>query len=725
MMQNNNKVNQYSANLSELFNGKSVKLISDPEGYSFAHLLGNRDEPPVLATDTAPLIVLGDLLDSAIALTASGNILTMGNLAELKAHNLDNLLQCRNNPNIHVMFGNRDLNKLKLLPLAKVKPHFSSMYQTAYDDLKAYLNPQQTTKNISYLELAKQLRANINNKNWEWEIPDLKHWYPFWKHYNNSSAAYTLWKAGRRSSPEQVMTCLERFFLIFGADNTDGTISAYNSLFCIPKEVMGAEFKSKFPKFADQVNNPTGINLKDYKAVIDACNEPANTGLKEELDLAAALVLTIYMRMFYPPHASSNNYLARGNEVTLKYDGLLYDFYTSPQTYFCAYANTTQPERLLTFSHGGITNNFLNSEYASGYDSFFDDVSNYNIMTTLSGGYYAAVTKGAGKTLITGTISTFNTTYKNELVKVIHNYLYSKNYDKHNNNTKITKHNNNTKITINNWVWNKNKKPTATKTPTTDYRKPTKSLLKFMAMTAPFNSCLHKGLTDCTKTETEQIPHVNSENYSPIIPGILGLRKPENALYCDDANLVQFIGHSPQGFGATIDLFTSTKTDNSHKTYNVNLDISNTALSHNIISDLNKLSDNYFYMVYDTGGKLTTHGKIHVNTTNNGDDNPFKQANLTNGEITYDSIYDILGSDFNAMLKFNQQTQNDSNMNYWEHGKLQTGNFLYTYSGTKTPHLFTYTPVLKQTINRGGFRKTKRQSIEKNRRSQTKKLKRK
>lgn len=698
MTQNNSKVRQYSAELSELFNGKSVKLISDPEGYSFAHLLGNREEKPALATETEPLIVLGDILDS----TAVGNILKMGNLAELKSHNLDNLLQYRDNNNIYVMFGNRDLNKLKLLPLAKVKAPFAK--PQSHQTIRDFLNP--LNGEIRYLDLAKQLQANIKNKNWEWEIPDLKHWYPFWKSYdNNSSESYALWKAGRHFE-SGLMICLERFFLIFGADNAVGTMSAHNSLYCIPKEVLGYDFESVFPKFVK-----SDIDLKDYKSIIEACNKSENYGLKEELDLAAALVLTIYMRMFYPPQASSNKYIARN--ANLKYDGVLYDFYTSPRTYFCAYANTTQPERLLTFSHGGITKNFLNTDYASGYNNFFENDVNYNIMTTLSGGYHAAVAEGINRSVIAKTILAFNTTYKNELLKVIHYYLYSKKYANHNNDNKIS---------INNWAWNKSKKQSATKTPTTDYRKPIKALVKFMAMTAPFNSCLHNGLTECTKTDSTKTAHINSDNYSPIMPGILGLRKAENVLYCNDANLVQFIGHSPQGFGAAIDLFTSTNTGKQYKTYNVNLDISNTALSHDVVSDLTKLSDNYFYMVYD--GKLTTHGKIYVNTINKGDNNPFNKAGISNGEITYDATYDVLGNEFNAMIKFNQPTQTAPNTDYFEHGKLQSAKFLYTYKGNNG---YVYTPVLKQIINRGGSRKTKRQSSKKNKRKhmQTKKLKRK
>jgi hypothetical protein len=692
------EVTQYSANLSELFEGKSVKLISDPEGYSFAHLLNHHAEnlTPTLATEEEPLIVLGDLLDSAVAV--GSNILKMGNLAELKSNNLDNLLQCRNNPNIHVMFGNRDLNKLKVLPLAKITAPFKN--PLAYQAIREYLNPQNT--NITYLDLAKQLQTNINTGKWVWDIPDLKHWYPFWKKYAAGSDADKLWKAGRHSHEDTVMTCLERFFLIFGTDNTNGTISAPNPLYCIPYEVLKTQnnttFNDTFPKFAAECKHDTKIDLADYIKLLKLCTDPTYTKLKEELDLAAALVLTVFMRMFYPGEKSRNNYIAR--TPNLIYDGLLYDLYASPRTYFCAYANAN--DRLLTFSHGGITKNFLDSEYTKKYNAFFDNTTNYEHMTELKGGYYSKVTDGITKSNIQTTIATFNDTYKSLLVKVIHNYLYSKNYAI------------NTTINAKEWAWNKSKREGKT------HLKPSKELLKFMVMTAPFNSCLHKKYTDCDDKKAG----VDSANYSPIAPGILGLRKSENTLYCTDSNFVQFIGHSPQGFGATIDLFTSGDSHQTVKTYNVNLDISNTALANNTVANLEKLGANYFYMVYGTDGRLTTHGIIHVKPE-------IFNSEPANTVIEYDSTYDVLGSDFTSMIMFNAATQTEKNnsgtqFDYFEHGKLVTGHFLSTH---KTKSGYAYTPKLIKTISRGGNRKTTRKLLTKHSRqiktAQTKKLKRK
>jgi hypothetical protein len=301
------------------------------------------------------------------------------------------------------------------------------------------------------------------------------------------------------------------------------------------------------------------------------------------------------------------------------------------------------------------------------------------------------------------------------LADVIHNYLYSKNYT-------------NTDMKSSNWAWNKSKKMSSTTTQS-GYFKPTKDLVKFMAMTAPFDSC-QPGYNECDKANK-----LESADYSPIMPGILGLRKAKNTLFCNDIVLVQFIGHSPQGFGATIDLFTSNDISNTHKTYNINLDISNTALSHDTIANLDKLSDNYFYMVYGKDGTLKTHGEIHVNSTINNDNNPFTKVGLDNGIIKYAPDYDVLGIEFKSMIQFNAQTQDGKEVkgdkevpfDYFEHGKLATGKFLYTH---KTQSGYVYTPVLNP-INLHGSNRKKRHSYQKTKRqhrvktAQTKKLKRK
>ena len=688
-----------------------------------------------MASESEPLIVLGDLLDSAIAVTPSGNILKMGNLAELKSHNLDNLLQCRDNPNIHLMFGNRDLNKLKVLPLTQVSLSTKITNSNINLNKPTYLIDNNGNM-YDYLTLASLLKQNINDKVWKWTIPDLKHWYPFWKKNNSDSAEYKLWQAGRHSESDTVMTCLERFFLIFGADNKDGTMSAHNLLYCIPYEVLNEQnkkgnatnknFNTAFPIFSDMIGK-TAMNLGDYKSVLNECN--SNLNLMNELELASALVLIVFMRLL----------MKKKKENNLKYDGLLYDLYTSPRTYFCAFANNTK--KLLAFSHGGITKNLLDTKYDKKYNMFFstkktepsvpgkhpktrkntyNDFENYNIMTqsklqgnNLSGGFYKKLninnSSSPSSSNIHNAISYFNANNKHLLKNTLD--YYNNDYNK----------------------------------PTIKYA-PSPDLVKLLAMSSGFNTCVHDRYTECNRSSQPNIPFIDSAAYSPIIPGIVGLRSPYNTLYCNDSDFVQFIGHSPQGFGVTIDLFKSTSAEVKFKTYNINLDISNTTLAHDKVADLTKLKDNYLFMVYNTKGELYTHCKLHVANTD-------KFSKFPDKTITYDSEYNLFSNDFEESL---HEIEPDNN-NGFIHGKLKDSNLVF-YSKVSN---YDYTPVLEKKFGfdnettkimtayetlptqapfsqliknnskvanaalYGGKRKTKRSTSKKYKRAQTKKLKRK
>jgi hypothetical protein len=747
-MSSNNKPsmpsNPYSANLTDLLNNKSVKLISDPEGYSFTHLLNQSDDSPVLASETEPLIVLGDILDS----TAVGNILKMVNLAELKSHNLDNLLQCRDNPNIHLMFGNRDLNKLKVLPLTLLYSKNNSSTISSF-----FLNEQ----NADYLTLASILKQNINDEKWFWQILDLKHWYPFWKTYKDGSDEKKLWDSGRHSEYGSIMTCLERFFLIFGADNKDGTMSAFNLLYCIPYEVLHERnrkgnntnknfktFKEAFPKFSAKCSPDTDINLGDYKSVLAACDKEGNKGLKEELELAAALVLTVFMRMFIKPSSTTNtnkNTNKFNINRKLKYDGLLYDLFMSKRTYFCAWANSA--DRLLAFSHGGITKNLLATNYGKRYNMFFSiskkslhkkntgginvtqytDPKYYNIMThsnlktrtNLNGGFYKKINDGSTSEHIHKSISDFNAKNKHLVSDTLKHYL----------------------------VYLYTSKQLSDEI---DYA-PTSVLVKLMALTSGFNSCMHNKYVECNRSNPDKlVPYVDSAAYSPIMPGLKGLRKPDNTIYCKDKSFVQFIGHSPHGFGATIDLFKAESSDIKFNTYNVNLDVSNTVLTNDTVSNLEQLSENYLYMVYSNKGELTAHGNLHVADIDKFNAFPDKT-------IKYNDTFDLLSNEFMDYLIHIEPSNQDA----YIHGILVDDKNKIFYS---TAEGFDYTPMITKlygfnnetTRNSeeeeaaeygtlpihppfskhtepamiyGGSRKTKRQSSKKYKRSQTKKLKRK
>jgi hypothetical protein len=670
-----NKHHDYNAEL-ELLRGKDINLISDPEGFDIGQLVNSNSNSKDIAHNLKPLIVLGDLLDSATAVTQTANILTMGKLAGYKAFNLKNLETIKTNDNIYTMFGNRDLNKLKLLPLAQTKhnPEHNDYNSNDID------KPVTEIINITYLDLANELNNNINNGKWEWEIEDLKHWYPFWKSYNPETDVKKLWQTGRHSEATKIMTCLERFYLIFGNDNSSGTISAYNLLFCIPYEVLSvnAQFDMEFNMLKDQFDEADVISLKDYKTLIEKCKTMQNGDkLLAELNLAAALVLTVFSRLFIPKGGVCDS-IYNKRHPDLRYDGLLYDLYTSPRTYFCAYAKLN--DRLLTFSHGGITKHFMDEKYQKKFDAFFshgillsDDESItedtpvsdkfYKIMTRLKGGYMKDKIdndKGYTDNQIIDTINRFNKKYKNVVRNIINQYIsmLSKSINK----------------PINE-----------------ELHKPSRDFVKLFAMTANFNTCLHQDYNACSDTK----PLINSAIYSPILPGIDELRNIENTLLCNNMDLIQFFGHLPKGFGATVDLF---KLKNGKKTYNINLDISNTVLSHDTVPDLKKMGENYFYLVYNSNlGNLKANGKLHFSLKTE-----FNNAEIKNSIVEYEPNYDLLSEDFEDLLT---ETEKDNNTVYM-HGKIKGDNiFLYTEEKPK----FTFTPKTKKItgygfdVNNSGF----------------------
>ena len=91
----------------------SFRLISDPRALILNNWLIIKDESLINET----LIILGDLIDS----TCIGNINKRRSSENKKAFNLQNLQWINDNKNVKkieaVLVGNRDLNKLKCIPL--------------------------------------------------------------------------------------------------------------------------------------------------------------------------------------------------------------------------------------------------------------------------------------------------------------------------------------------------------------------------------------------------------------------------------------------------------------------------------------------------------------------------------------------------------------------------------------------------------------------------------
>jgi len=184
----------------------NIRVISDLEGFDIENYFH----------DTSNLFVCGDILDSTLV---GGTSLT-GNYLEAKSNNLKNILHCAANSNVRLLFGNRDLNKLKCKYLAELN--------NTGDETNKFNNGNVNLSVESY----NILKQKINKEN-VWNVPNMNAWYTFWANVGQGKN-WTVY-------PEyKDQPFYDRFLEIFGADNAKdngGTMSAQNLLETIPHEI--------------------------------------------------------------------------------------------------------------------------------------------------------------------------------------------------------------------------------------------------------------------------------------------------------------------------------------------------------------------------------------------------------------------------------------------------------------------------------------------------------
>lgn len=364
----------FSANLTQFM--KNVRIISDPEGFDLYQLVSNNGEynrkMPYNREDLGNrsgykenILLLGDLVDSSIPFGATA-------LADNKHYNIRNLMAA-NKENIRVLLGNRDLNKIKCVPLLNIEEK-TDWYNEEISE--------EVSDGFPLLNIAKNLLSKLEKKEWKWKIPTLKHWAPFWRGV----------KAELKHFSEPTETCFKRFNRIFGVDSDDGTMGAQNLLTEIPKELVEMDL----------------IPDREY-------NE----------ELKAALVLVVFKRLLV-------NFGQSVKQSEIDFDGALYNLFTGNNSFYCAYSEIGND--LALYSHGGmrpkffegtennkdivisawkdhITNNkkYYNNSSLSKLVSFFERAQQ-------SGGYYKKdVTTTFSKEEMKDAISYFNRTLKGKL----------------------------------------------------------------------------------------------------------------------------------------------------------------------------------------------------------------------------------------------------------------------------------------------------------------------
>lgn len=186
--------------------------ISDPEGYDILAQAGGFKKDK-------ELYVCGDLIDSTMDIgipiynpyvkVQEGKI--FGEIIDkptvdfdrlaAKSCNLHNIALCMVHERIHLIFGNRDLNKLKCKFLCKLdgKGEFIDKFNNGNIDLRAPPKKYEggdsnpNTFESDYTKLKEEIKNNNLIKK-PWEIHRMTQWYPFWN-INNPAFDANKWKS--------------------------------------------------------------------------------------------------------------------------------------------------------------------------------------------------------------------------------------------------------------------------------------------------------------------------------------------------------------------------------------------------------------------------------------------------------------------------------------------------------------------------------------------------
>ena len=607
----------YDANITGFFpksseftvqSSEQVRVISDPEGYHIRQLAN--DNP------TTKLVVLGDLFDYTLGRGSNFNNFATGELTalrEAKSHSFESAKYCVDNKDrIKVMFGNRDLNKLKLMPLSLITNKSDNKYVK-------YWNPPKNDYYSGAIALVELLRS----ENYNWAIPQLNNWKPFWSGFENRPLC-SHWNQNnpRLGNQPEKMSCLERYYLIFGLDCEQGTMSGQNTIFGVAQEC--GVYSKLFGAF-------TGV-LSQFKMTDSGKKELLNDNnfllnidnpeLKKNLEIAAALVFVVFADALY------------GDKPTTEkpFSGILREFFLADNTYYCAYAKMDKD--LLTFSHGGMRAEFFTCPKPEGQkltDLVTQNAGLVSMIAEQLGGYVGQTkVKPIAESDVIKRITEYNTEMKAGLAKLIDEYIRYIDF------------------------------------PNKVSDKATLELLLNLTISAPHNgspnSCIH-------------------QTASPIMPGVSnaingGYRA--NPIVVSGTTLYQFIGHAPTGYAPLIDKYT--EAGNGGVSYLVNLDISNSLMGQYGLLDMSTVATNYSYVsIGQESGELKFKSNTNIKLQ------PQTISNMASSNISDIKIVDCNLLDLPAEFEKHNIQSNDTKGNpipYNYHGAISYQGrtyYLFTY----------------------------------------------
>ena len=346
--------------LTEFIKNSEVLIISDFEGTAprdhFKNFINFCKEKKT--------IFLGDLFDSTV---------TMGdkncNADDCKNPDLPHDKGCIKNENYCALrtiktmvdypdncrycVGNRDINKSKIFPFFQFKEDKNTWWKTNPDDDNEWSNYEDI---VVYLLSETKNKEKTDTNTWLISSnEEINLFKPFWNKDWNKNL--------KKRENKNYNDIFERFEYIFGKDGQVGTMSAIITLKSIPNELLQLDDSTtdtnSFEPFLQKIKTRIPLN---------------GTDIEISKKVRAALTITLFMRML-------DKHLFTGAKPNMSIkdfgalDGYLYTYLTNalPAYYATTTVSSNKESTLLTFAHGGITNEFIEKEEASqgGIDSLY------------------------------------------------------------------------------------------------------------------------------------------------------------------------------------------------------------------------------------------------------------------------------------------------------------------------------------------------------------------
>jgi hypothetical protein len=311
-----------------------IKIIANPEGFNINELFKIEQEKT-----NEKRIICGNLIDSC---SESGC-----EFIEKKKFNIRNIEKCINDEDYSLIFGPRDLNKIKIIPLTILNLSQNAKINTFITNYNNNVNDFKYPTNDELQGLSFQVE-NIDD-----------YFFSFWNRYNRGADIGKKLDTLIDASSKHKIIFLKRFIEIFY------DIDALNLIVTIPLEIFD---EYKLNNLNDEIINIDKLK-ESYKAFMNFIHKNGKLTIEqlESLDKLAYYTIVAFRKML-------NGVVIQQGKI----DGLLFNLYINNKNNLIQTFYAQGSKQVITIlSYGGV-NRKLAKHGVKILKNFYYNLQNLN-----------------------------------------------------------------------------------------------------------------------------------------------------------------------------------------------------------------------------------------------------------------------------------------------------------------------------------------------------------